>query len=114
MYYKVENYVDDDGKTIVCKTAVEKIDAEWNLAQAQKRIFSGVIHVTARTPQGIAQVPFEFEFPEQMPLNECFEKFEEVAKAKFEEFKKEQEDRNRIIPASSMPTNPGGIIQFPK
>ena len=101
MYYKIQNYVDDNGRTILSKTAVE--NAELNLNEAEKRTFSGMVHVTARTPQGIAQVPFEFDFPSEMSLGECFDKFEDVAKEKFEEFKKEQEDRNRIIPASSIP-----------
>ena len=101
-FYKVENYVNDEGEVITAKTdcTVPSIDGHGPV------VYVGTVPLMARTPQGVMQVPFEFEFPENMNIAECFEKFEEIAKAKIAEFKKEQEDKNRIIPASSMPPVP--------
>lgn len=104
-FYKVENFVNDENEVITAKT--EQVAGDSNLSDRKtfngKTTYVGTVPLMARTPQGVMQVPFEFEFPENMSLVECFEKFEETAKAKIAEFKKEQEDKNRIIPATSMP-----------
>lgn len=102
MYYKIENYVDDDGKVITAKTPQLNTP---DLAIAHPVTYVGTVPLTVRTPQGIGQIPFEFEFPPSMSLDECFAKFEEIAKQKVEEFKEEQQDRNRIVPASNVPSN---------
>lgn len=99
MHYELKNYVDDDGKVITAKISCP-VDGRV------VTVYSGSFTIQVRTPQGVGQIPFEFEFPNELSLSQCFDKFEEMAKAKVEEFRQEQEDRNRIIPASHMPTPP--------
>ena len=101
-FYKVENFVNDENEVITAKT--EQIIGPAGTTMDGGTTYVGTVPLMARTPQGVMQMPFEFEFPEGMNIAECFDKFEETAKVKIAEFKKEQEDRNRIIPASSMPS----------
>lgn len=100
MHYKVENYVDDEGQVITAK--IPQVESQ-DLLLSNPTVYVGTVPLTVRTPQGVGQMPFEFEFPTGMSLADCFAKFEEVAKQKIDEFKQEQQDKNRIVPAKSMP-----------
>jgi hypothetical protein len=106
MYYKVENYTNDDGMIISAKVyCASNKQEEGLLALNPQTDYVGTVPIRAMTPQGPMQFPFEFEFPQGMTISQCFEKFEEIAKTAIEEEKQKQQDRNRIIPATNIPPN---------
>lgn len=100
MYYKIESYIDDSEYVITAKVPMGGLSG----TEVSGTEFVGTIHLPARTPQGIVQVPIEFDFPKGLTITQCFEKFEEMATAEIAKLKKEQEERNRIIPATSIPS----------
>ena len=96
MIFRIENYIDEDGKNITAKIP---FSAEPNPFAATTYVGHFGIH----TPRGM--MPLSFEFPTNLTLEQCFAEFEKHADAEL----KRLEDASRVIPASSMP-NSGGLI----
>lgn len=94
MIYKVENYTDEEGRTVIVKNSISNDEI----------IREGVF--AARTPMGTIRVPFEFPI-EINTLEECFEKFDDFAQEKSNEI--EREIQSQIVIPSSNKEN-GGII----
>ena len=97
-YYEITQYVGEEGESIVAKTAS---NPEIKDSLEPKTVFVGTIPLRVGTPQGIMQIPFEFEFPQNLTLAQCFEQFDDIAKKEVAKKKAEMEDQNRIIPASA-------------
>ena len=97
MYYEIKQYIDENGHMIVERKPSVNVNQILKLDLCPKSTYSGTIQIGVRTQMGQGTMPFEFEFPENMSIEECFEKFEEIAEQKFEEFKKEKEDEKRIV-----------------
>lgn len=80
MIFKVETYVDDEGRTVNCK--MNEI----------KTIYIG--HVTVATPNGL--MPIDFPFPEtNTSVEQCFKDFDDSFNLYIEE--KRKEAKTRII-----------------
>lgn len=104
MYYEEKNYVDETGKQITAKIPqIERGTDFLQIVPTATPVYTGTIGLTAMTPQGPMRMPFEFEFPSELSLAQCFEQFEEIAKKKVEELQEAQKERSRIIPATSIP-----------
>ena len=97
MIYEVKRYVDDKGATIVERMPINEEGEGGNPSK-----FSGMASVT--TPHG--EMPFEFPFPEEYSLEDCFKNFEKVAEDILTEMQREaqktivtpEEAGNIIIP----------------
>jgi len=98
MIYETKAYIDDDGKSITAYIPTEETD--------EKQRHEGTVGV--RTPMGVQ--PLHFPFPDELTLEECFEKFEEVAdvevKKIMEEYEKKQQEENLIITPGETNTPP--------
>ncbi len=107
MYYKIENFIDDEGKAIMQKTPCPSDGALVPEGTKIERI--GTVHIQVRTQRGVGHIPINFAFPEELTLSQCFEAFEDLAEQEVTRIQKEQAEQNLIVPASQMPTPPPGI-----
>lgn len=100
MIYEIKRYTDDDGRQIN-----EKSSLLSSANPLQTIEHSGTIGI--RTPNGV--MPISFEFPDELSLEECFEKFDQYA----QEMIKQMQDASRILPSAQMPNHPTGNIILP-
>ena len=89
MEYQVTQYTDEEGKLV---TARIPVDSETLAPDFTKAKFFGTY--TIPHPQGLGAMRFEFEFPEDWKLTECFEKFKEEAQ---KDFVQQQEEAQKEV-----------------
>lgn len=88
MIYKIETFVDDEGKQVVVKTPRPTLEDF-----APKPEFIG----TASIETNMGAIPTHFVFPEDYSLEKCFESFEKIAEQEIEKQIEAAKDQNRII-----------------
>ena len=91
MIFEVKTYVDHKGRTLYEKTAVKNGWQEGN--EVPFPVNLSMVPKTYRG-QGVIQtdsgaIPFPFDFPPGMSLEECFSRYEEFGKKAFDEMQKE-------------------------
>jgi hypothetical protein len=107
MIYKIEQFVDDDGRQILLKVPQQKLkptDGDF-----PKSIYVGTFSVTVPTPYGPQEAQISFDFPNSYDLDECFDKFDKMAEEEYERLIKEAREKSiesRII----TPDRAGGIV----
>ncbi len=100
-YYELKQFIDNAGHLITAKILVQPAgcDVYFNEKPEYKGVF--VATIQTQTQFGPSQKKIEFNFPKDMSIEECFEKYEEIAIAEFENIKKKWEEQvkeqNRII-----------------
>lgn len=100
---EVHQYTDDEGIRDV--TAFVPIDKD----SKEETIYHGAAPVM--TSQGRVKFPFDLSICST--LEECFERFEELAKKAIAEAQKEQEKENLIV-TPNQARNQGQTIPFPR
>jgi hypothetical protein len=104
MISEIKSFVDGKGRMITAKVPCS-VESGEDIVMGNTE-YMGTIGI--RTPNG--QMPINFEFPEGLTLEECFDKFDEYAQKTITKMQEEAQERSRIIPATSMPKNGGLII----
>lgn len=108
-YFQLKEFVDEVGHLIHSKERV--LPAGCDPYLLEKPEYKGLFTATIATPHGPAQQKFEFAFPKDMEIEECFSRYEEFAMIEFEALKKKIDEQikeqNRIIVPGS---NKGGVI----
>ncbi len=100
MIYKINNYSDEEGRNILEKVPFLSLENKNRLAsddtfivENANSIKEGIFNV--QTPMGAMQI--NFEFPNDLTLEKCFEKFDELAQQKIQDIEKEMQ-KQIIIP----------------
>jgi len=111
MIYRIEQFIDDDGRQVILKRQIED----------DKHEYFGTFQ--APHPMGMGAIPVQFDFPDdeientkentkesfKETLSKCFEEFDKLAKKEYErmieEFRDEQLKKQILTPEDT-----GGII----
>ena len=93
---ELRSFSDDEGRTVTGKYPLGGFNP----------CFVGTFAV----PTNVGLVRLNIEFPENMTLQECFEKFDEYAEKTVREAQSEAMDRNRIITPDQLKRSGGGLI----
>jgi hypothetical protein len=111
MIEEVKKYTNEEGKGVTAYIPLSKYDSEGEPMQNTKTRYDGTVGI--KTPMGIQ--PIHFPFPDDFTLEQCFEKFEEIADVEIQkimqEAKKQQEEENLIVTPDQM--KGGQTIDFP-
>jgi len=105
MIEEVKKYTNEKGMGVTEYTPVSNSDVYI------KPRYDGTVGI--RTPMGVQ--PIQFPFPEDFTLEQCFEKFEEIADVEVQKIMKEAEEKqkeeNLIVTPNGTPA--GKTIEFP-
>lgn len=92
---EIKHYVDRDRRRVV-----EFVQVYGK----QPPLYRGLATIEIRTPMGERQMDIEFPFDEHVTnVKKAFEKYDEVADAAVENYRKKQADAARIVGAKTMP-----------
>ena len=115
MIKEVKKYTDDDGRSVTAYIPIDnptkimpfKVDCSEDLIA-----YEGQVGIP--TPMGVASV--RFPFPENFTLEQCFEKFMEIAEIEVERIMKEAEEKakdDNLIITPGQAAQQGNSIPFP-
>ena len=116
MINEVKKYTNDEGMSVQAYIPTLTEEASERTEMSPELIaYEGTVGI--KTPMGVQ--PIHFPFPDDYTLEQCFEKFEEVAdieiKKIMEEAEQKQKDENLILtPGQGRGQGSGGnVIQMP-
>jgi hypothetical protein len=96
MIEEVKKYTDEQGKSVTAYVPMS-LTEDSNKDTKSLTHYDGTVGI--RTPVGVQ--PIQFPFPENFSLEQCFEKFEEIANVEVEkimtEAKKKHDEENLIV-----------------
>jgi hypothetical protein len=113
MIYKLEQYVDEDGRQVIHQIPIEK--GKRVVQKKSEMNYFGTFQAPHPMGGG-AQV--QFNYPDGYSLEKCFQKFDELAKAEYEKLLQEfEEEKMRQMLSLNKdiltPDNAGGGIVTP-
>ena len=111
MIYKVESFIDDDGRQVLKKVMmngeiVKNLDGS---SQYIGETYIGTFSLTVPTPYGPQEDQINFNFPNYYTLERSFNEFDKFAEEEYERLMKEVKEKSlesKII----TPDGKGGIV----
>ena len=91
MIEEVKKYTNEKGMGVSAYIPVLDKDKMYTEDEIPPTRYDGTVGI--RTPMGVQ--PIQFPFPEDFTLEQCFEKFEEIADVEVQKIMKEAEEKQK-------------------
>jgi len=112
MIREVKKYTDDNGASVTAYIPILNEEESKIVTNTPLSAYEGQVGIP--TPMGVA--PIKFPFPEDFTLEQCFERFMEIAEIEVEKIMKEAEEKaknDNLIITPGQAAKQGNLIQFP-